>query len=433
MQANLIGVVSVYLLHAIAMIFLFPPKYRWSKAAAIWGSMIVVFTTLCFLIFSLMPNYIGIALALGITAAMGIITSLRLSSYDVSKTLFLFLTYTHVFVIILYASKVLSLYFFEDNQTVMIVIRTIFHIVLVFSSIAFVRSKFGSISQDIEKGWWPLNFVVFLLFISGSNFAISSFTTGYAGDDVLPFLLMVLISVAIYGLFFHTIYYMNTAKETEKMELQSKFLMQQVADMQESIETAKRIRHDARHHNMQVIEYAEKGEFDELLSYLGEYERELESHVFVTLCENHAANSILNVYTRKAKQQGIEVRLDVTLEENIIISDTDLVAMLGNLMENAINGCMQPGISAPFIELHIGRKASKLTIYIRNSAGDDVSLENGLPKSKSGDSIGVSSILHSAARYGGEYDFRIKEGVFSCQLLLKMREKNTRSGSILNP
>ena len=51
--------------------------------------------------------------------------------------------------------------------------------------------------------------------------------------------------------------------------------------------------------------------------------------------------------------------------------------------------------------------------------GEDIQFENGIPKSKIGDGIGVPSILRSAKRYGGEYDFSLQNGVSSCQLLLK--------------
>lgn len=185
------------------------------------------------------------------------------------------------------------------------------------------------------------------------------------------------------------------------------------------MEETRRIRHDIRHHNLLIAQYAEKGQVDELLQYLGEYEKASDIHLEQVYCENLAANNILCAYVRKAKKLGFEVRLNVALEQDIGIKDIDLVAILANLMENAIHGCIQSEKSKPFIELNIGRKASKLVIYARNTAGGDIQFENGIPKPKTGDGIGVSSILSSAKRYGSEYDFSLENGVFSCQLLLK--------------
>ena len=423
MQLNPIGVMIVFICHAIAMVFLSPSRFKPARVAAMWCLALPVVVLLPFFIYRIVPNESGLNLGLCSTAAIVVSVELYLSAFDVSRTLFLFLTYSHMFVIILYVSIVLTNFYFAGSENMMITIRTVLHIGLIVLCLTAVRKKFYEFSSEIVKGWWPLNLVVFLLFINLSDLVVNTYTIEDAGTTLLPFFLSSVMTIAVYWLFFNTIRYMNIASRNEKIEMQSNFLMRQVENMQESIETARRIRHDARHHNLQIIEYAKLGEQEALLSYLGQCEREAESNAAVTLCENHAANSILNAYMRKAKQQGVEVRLDVSLEQNIMISDTDLVAMLANLMENAIHGCMQSKATHPFIDLYIGRKVSKLVVHIRNSAGDDVRLENGLPRTKNG--VGVSSILHSAARYGGEYDFQVKDGIFSCQLLLKAPQIHT--------
>lgn len=114
------------------------------------------------------------------------------------------------------------------------------------------------------------------------------------------------------------------------------------------------------------------------------------------------------------------MNLDVTMSHNIAFSDIDIVAILADLMENAIYGCLKSEKAHQTIDVHIGRKVNKLVIYVSNTADGDVVFENGLPKSQTGGGIGVTGILRSAARYGGEYDFRNEDGRFACQILLKV-------------
>ncbi|WP_176770889.1 GHKL domain-containing protein [Eubacterium barkeri] len=318
-----------------------------------------------------------------------------------------------------------ALAFFGGNPWADVVLRIIYLGIVVFCYFRWLRKPFQEISDIGVKNWLPMSIISVL----GNLFVIYYWTR--------PDFLMYrgfheqMIFICIWSLLFvtHLIMIQSLTRmkheimakgEREMAAITTRLLTRQLELLDESVQEARRIRHDVRHHDMVIAEYVEKGEFDALLRYLGQYEKEAQRHAAVILCDNLAANNILSAYIRKAKQQDIEVRLDVALDQEIAVSDQDLVVMLANIMENAIRGCIHSGKENPFIALHIGRKASKLVIYACNTAGEDVLFENGLPRAKDGEGIGVSSILHSAAGYGGEHHFELKDGVFSCQLLLNL-------------
>lgn len=318
----------------------------------------------------------------------------------------------------------LSLYFFNKNPWIDLFLRLIYLAVLVYIYARFFRKAYREIAEELPQKW--VSITILSLF---GNLLIIYYATQpkilfYRGArEIVVFTCIWIILFITHLTMIRTLVFMRKQmqekQEKELATVSSHLLGQQLSMMEESVEEARRIRHDMRHHNMQIVQYVQKGSTDELLHYLGEYEEKAESHAAVTICDNTAADNILNAYLKKAKQHGIAVRLDVTLEKNIGISGIDLVAMLANLMENAIHGCIHSGKPEPFIELYIGRKASKLIIYTKNTAAEDIVFENGIPLSSRGEGIGVTSILHSAAAYGGEYDFQMTDGVFSCQLLLK--------------
>lgn len=137
---------------------------------------------------------------------------------------------------------------------------------------------------------------------------------------------------------------MYLAGEQEKYELQSRYLLEQMKAMQDSLSETRRLRHDACHHNLQIVEYIKNGETDALLNYLGDYEKEADSSLTGRICENLAANSILSSQ-----------------------------------------------LQAPRIDMYIGSRSGKLIIYICNTAARCVILENGLPQAQDG--IGVSSTI----------------------------------------
>lgn len=418
MPHNFVFIFLLFTLHTVCLSFLCPARFGIKRRVLIWGSVTILSTLTAFGLLKTLPLVTGAYISAVITIIPSVVTIFYMSCYSIPKTLFLFLTYVQAFWVVLFFSGLLSSMFFNGMLIPAAIVRTVLHIGVALLCAA-LRHPFASGSQRIQGGWWPLNLVAVLFAVYLGYLAPRTYAQGINTFALISFVLLTSVIVTVYVVFFHTIRYMNEAANAKQAKLQSTFLLRQIESMQEAVVVTNRARHDMRHHNLLIAQYAEKGQNEELLQYLGEYEKAIDSHTEAVYCENLAANNILSAYVRQAKKHGIEVRLEIALEQDIAVHDIDLVVMLANIMENAIHGCIQSGKPDPFIELYIGRKAAKLIIYAKNTAGDGIVFENGVPIASRGESIGVSSILHSAALYGGEYDFQMKDGLFSCQLLLK--------------
>lgn len=420
MPINFVLICSLYTLHTVCLSLLCPTRLGIKKTAVIWFCVILSSTLITFGLLKTLPLVTGAYISIVITIIPSVAVTFYLSRYSISKTLFLFLTYAQSFWALLFLAGLLSNLFFDGQIIPAAMVRSVLHIGVALLCAVFRKPVASSMSQRIPKGWWPLDLVAALFAVYLGYLAPRSYAPEITIFALISFVLLITIIITVYVVFFYTIRYMNEAARTKQAELQSTFLLSQIEAMQEAVEATGRARHDMRHHNLLIAQYAENGQLNEILHYLGEYEKTSDNHAQPAYCENLAANNILSAYVRKAKKHGIEVRLNTALEQNTAIHDIDLVVMLANLMENAIHGCIHSGKSEQFIELYIGHKASKLVIYTRNTAGEDIVFENGIPLSVNGEGIGVSSILHSAAEYGGECDFRLEDGVFCCQLLLKV-------------
>ncbi len=208
--------------------------------------------------------------------------------------------------------------------------------------------------------------------------------------------------------------------EKELLEVNEQLLHQQMEIMRESEKEAARIRHDVRHHTFLIKEYVQKGEFDGLMEYLDQYGSDIENQKVKYICQNRAVNSILSVYARKAENQGIETEMDVRVPEGLVIRDIDWVAILANIFENAIHGCLCSGISENKIKIYINQKGNKVVIQCRNTSNSKVKFHKGLPVSDKGGGIGVSSIIKAASHYDGETDFTIKDNMFITSILLNI-------------
>lgn len=160
-----------------------------------------------------------------------------------------------------------------------------------------------------------------------------------------------------------------------------------------------------------------------LLEYLMEYEKEADIGREEVICANSAVNNLLSAYTRRARKKGILVTLDVELDKDLTIPNIDLVTVLANAYENAIYNCMEVSGQEDrtcFIHLLLKRKKNKLIICLRNTCRMETELCNGRPKPEFTGGIGVLSIIKTAEKFDGEYDFKNDGGVFVFRLIMNL-------------
>lgn len=213
-------------------------------------------------------------------------------------------------------------------------------------------------------------------------------------------------------------------REKQLIQMNYRLLERQLELLEESVESGRRIRHDARHHNAVIAEYARRGQKEELLQYLKEYEEEIVQGMPEMICANTAVNNILVAYTRKARNEGIKVTLDARIGKNLSFPSLDLVAILANAYENAIYACMEVKKNQEerecFIQLMLKIKKNKLIITCKNTCRMETELKDGQPKTEFTGGIGVSSIIRTAEKYDGEYDFKNDKGVFVFRLIMNI-------------
>lgn len=269
----------------------------------------------------------------------------------------------------------------------------------IFSSITlFISILLGAI-----VAYWP-NLQGFSIF----NMVRAAFTLFMAG----------IIQYTILHLYIHLGKEHLYQSEKELLKLNDQLLRQQLELMEESEKEAARIRHDIRHHILLIEESIQKGDMENLTSYIRQYGEDIAAKNENPVCANKTVNSVLSVYARQAKSKNINVSMNVRLPEGIMIRDIDWVAILANIFENAIHGCIYSKMPVQNIHLCISKKGNKIIIQCYNTSSENITFHKGLPVSANGRSMGVSSIIKTASRYDGQTDFVVKNREFITKILL---------------
>lgn len=245
---------------------------------------------------------------------------------------------------------------------------------------------------------------------------------------VTNFLLIGTLQFLVFRFYLHVGKEKEYERENQLIQMNYRLLERQLEILEESLESGRRLRHDIRHHNAVMAECLRRGETEELLQYLKEYDRETDQGIPKTICANTAVNNILSAYTRKAENEQIKVTLDVELGKDLAVPSIDLVAILANAYENAIYACMEvkkyQKERERFIDLMLKKRKNRLIISCSNTCRKETTLKDGKPKNEFTGGVGVSSIIRTAKKYNGEYDFKNDGGVFTFRLIM-----NTESGN----
>lgn len=322
-----------------------------------------------------------------------------------------------------------SIIFFDRNVWADIIVRVVLILAIAYFIEKKIKYSIRGFSQYVERelDWFSVAvMIISILFGIGFilNPNIKEYTIYRLFQIFMNFFLTGALQFLTFRLYMHIGKEKEYQKENQLMQMNHRLLERNIELQESVVEAGRRIRHDARHHNAVIAEYARRGQNEELLQYLREYNQEMNESIEETICSNTAVNNILSVYTEKAREEGIPVSLDIKLGGNLAIPSIDLVTILANAYENAIYGCMEVKKQSEerecFIRLMVKKKGNKLVIYCSNTCTMETELHNGQPKPEFTGGIGVMSIIKTAESFGGEYDFKNDNGVFIFRLIMNI-------------
>lgn len=339
------------------------------------------------------------------------------------KKSFLFLTYFGLFSIIDNSLKLMVTLFLPRLPALpgfylVNVLRTALLLLILALYKRYAAPVIQSLA-DIKKGrWWNLALIALLFYLL--QVAVTALYVGNTMSATYLLFLFITISLvmcAVYAVVFSNISYMKKDAEAELIRLNAEHFSSRLSALQNAEETNRRLRHDMRHHIDMIAAYAKTGNNAAILAYIGECKNEISEAAVKQYSVNRTVNSILSVYAGKAEENDIDFSVKCNATRELEVREIDLIALLGNLLENALHGCQESGKENKRIEIHIRLQTKRLIILCNNTCSDYLELADGLPVKKS---IGVSSILSVCRKYDGNLDYRIENETCSVCAVLNL-------------
>lgn len=176
-------------------------------------------------------------------------------------------------------------------------------------------------------------------------------------------------------------------------------------------------RHDYRHHIQTMKVHMANGEIKEIGAYLDMLDNDLTNVETVIKTGNRMADAILNSKLSLAAQKEIKVKAEANIPISLTVSELDLCTVIGNLLDNAMDACMELPVAERLIRIYMEMKGNYLYISVINTAGGKKKTSYRTTKGE-GHGFGLKRIDMIVEKYGGYITRASEDEAFSTEILL---------------
>lgn len=226
-----------------------------------------------------------------------------------------------------------------------------------------------------------------------------------------------------------TILLLKSKYDRRLSDFQDSVLKKQRDEVQNIYQTMRAWRHDYHNHIQSIKAMLAMKKFQELDDYLATLEQDLDSIDIAIRTGNVGLDAILSSKVSIARKNNIEVNCTAKVPGQLKITDVHLCAIVGNLLDNAIEACEKIKCGgagqAPqqkFIRIYIGMFKEQLYISVSNSTSAKHRRRlNELVTSKLGEhGFGLRRIDKIAEKYDGFVNRKNEPGIFATEVMLPL-------------
>jgi signal transduction histidine kinase len=234
--------------------------------------------------------------------------------------------------------------------------------------------------------------------------------------------------ICILALNFIILYLYDSLAKAFKDRIQSEISKQkklyyqnQAKIIQQSYESTQQLRHDIKNYGIALAELIKNNENEKALDYLSSLSGFLEPAKIFSKTGIVAIDSIINYKFSKAEESGICIDSEIAIPYDIPFKANDFVAILGNLLDNAIEATSQA--ENKYINFRIEYDKGTIIIVLKNSYNGNLNLLGNTYKTTKQDistmhGIGLKSIESAVKKYNGEMVTSHTENEFSVKIIL---------------
>lgn len=273
--------------------------------------------------------------------------------------------------------------------------------------------------RDLPVKYWALIILIPIISIFWLQTILDSFTVN---DSISYFSL----SISLAGIIFINIAMFNFFESYED-KIKLKYLETLKQQEQEnyklltlSYKQVREFKHDIENQFSVLKDMLENDDIGAAKKYL------VKLSSFVRLANrpcctgNNAIDSIVNIKGSLAQTYGIKFICKANIITSIKADELELCRIIGNCLDNAIEGCLRCDAFHKHIWFSISEEQEKLFLVITNTSDKvDVNVLSSTKKEEGFHGIGISSIKSSVNRLDGLIKFECDNEIFKVNIMIQ--------------
>ena len=281
----------------------------------------------------------------------------------------------------------------------------------------FLRPRLLRSEREIGHHWllpFAVSSLVFLLLVF-----IGVYPVDWAQRDSSIYYLIGYSGFFVFGFYLSLYFFVENLLKQKRKELDQQAMSKKIEALENRIEqdeayqeTLGKKEHDLHHHIAALKGLLQSGETSESLLYLEQYEKENVPLARPFHTGSKALDGLLVLYLSYFQKEKIRFDCVLSLGDDFPLSDSEIVGLFANALENAYRGVLSADASDPFVTLEGQKEKGFYTFRLKNSA-KPISFKNDLPlRSDSTSGIGCQNMVDVLSKHGGFSSFSYAGGVF---------------------
>lgn len=284
---------------------------------------------------------------------------------------------------------------------------------IVLLCILVIKKQFGKKSIEVLTDTEWLKFLIFPMF---TIIIIASMLSYFRYVETSEQTMLLFIGAfGMIGMNIVVFYLINDIVERETQlyesrifQLQAKNQVEKYQSISENFDKQKKRTHEYINQIECVKSLLKQKQYSKLEEYVKEICGTLDRELDAIDTNNIIVNAILNTKYQEAEANGIVFVLKVNDLSGLKIEDKDMVTILSNLLNNAIEACKKCERNRRILKLKIVIEDGMIKIGVRNTFNSPILYENGEIKSTKlvraeEHGVGIKNIIEVIEKYDGSY------------------------------
>lgn len=304
---------------------------------------------------------------------------------------------------------------------------TVLSKIILFSIVLLIRKKIGEKSADVLNNTDWLRFIIFPVFTIFTIIALV-ITSGSIENQKQESVFLV-IALCLAGMNIVVFYLINDIlkreikiRENKIFQLEAQNQTEMYRSISENFVKQQKRTHEYKNQIMCIESLIAAENYDELKNYVRNISGHLSTELDYIKTNNVIVDAILNSKYKETLNKGIVFIFQINDLSGIHICDEDIVVILSNLLNNAIEAC-EKGPGRKVMKMKFVKEKDSIIISVKNTYDGKLDIIDGeiqtSKKYEMGEhGIGIKNIIDVITKYQGSYAIQNDKNEFYFSIIL---------------